>query len=481
LFDPRGPMHDQRIADATAMSVHLEPLERRVAGVPPAGRIVVPEELGAQPIDLGQLFFETLFEELVVPPDVHVPEFAALGRRAVVGEQDDERVVEQAACLEVVDEPADLFVGVVQESCEHLLVARTQSALIYAHRIPWLDVLVERRQARARRHDAEFQLALEPLLSHGVPAGVEATLVFVDVPARCLVRRVTCAERNVGEERLAWSCGLLVADHADGLVDQVFGEVISGPPRRRDRVVVADQFRVPVIHQRKQEAVVAIEAAAERPLPVRTRAGHVARARQVPLADGEAVVTNGSQHFGKGRRALRYFALVARIARAPVGNHAHADCVMIPAREQRCPCRRAHRGRVKVVVAAPPGSEGVDAWRVDAGAVAAELRKAYVVEHDDDYVRRAIGRPHDRLQPWRRVPITSGDDPGEGLGFHSPLQPDSGGITVDLAAGADRIEQRPVTLFDLEAQRKRRPRLHVDGLHDPVVAVVAPDDDRDQG
>ena len=61
---------------------------------------------------------------------------AALAAGAVVGDHDDEGVVELARLLEVVEHAADLVVGVRDEPGEHLGHAGEEALLVVAQRVP---------------------------------------------------------------------------------------------------------------------------------------------------------------------------------------------------------------------------------------------------------------------------------------------------------------------------------------------------------
>jgi len=76
---------------------------------------------------------------------------------------------------------------------------------------------------------------------------------------------MTCARRVVQEERLVRCDRLGVADEFDGLVGQVLGEVITlfGRLRLVHHVVVVDQIGIPLVRLSAQEAVPALETAAD--------------------------------------------------------------------------------------------------------------------------------------------------------------------------------------------------------------------------
>ena len=82
------------------------------------------------------------------------------------------------------------------------------------------------------------------------------------------MRRVLGAQAQVQEKGLVRRDRLLLADHADRLVDDVLGQVIALAVRRLDVVVVQHQFRMPLVGFAFQETVEAVEAALQRPLVV---------------------------------------------------------------------------------------------------------------------------------------------------------------------------------------------------------------------
>ena len=71
--------------------------------------------------------------------------------------------------LEVVDQPADLGVGVLQEGGERLLEPRGQPPLVVREGVPRLHARVAGRQFGVRRQQAQLDLAGEPPLAGDVP------------------------------------------------------------------------------------------------------------------------------------------------------------------------------------------------------------------------------------------------------------------------------------------------------------------------
>ena len=100
-----------------------------------------------------------------------------------------------------------------------------------------------------------------------VPAVGEHRVVLGDQVGRRLVRRMAGAERHPGQPRRLGVVGDMVGEIADRLVDEVGGQVIAGREgaRRIDRRVVAHQLGRVLVGLGIDEAVEAIEAAAERP------------------------------------------------------------------------------------------------------------------------------------------------------------------------------------------------------------------------
>ena len=171
---------------------------------------------------------------------------------------------------------------------------------------------------RALGHHPAGHLALEDLGPPGVPPLVEDAPVGVDPLGRHVVRRVHGAEGEVQEEGLARRRLLLVLDHAHGLVGQVLAQVVAllGAARRVDGVVVADQVGRPVVGVALEEAVVPLEAEAERPGVEGPGGGPLPAGRQVPLADGQRRVPGVAQQAGQGGGRLRDPGRVAGERRA---------------------------------------------------------------------------------------------------------------------------------------------------------------------
>jgi hypothetical protein len=128
--DLRGPVNDQRISHAAAVSILFVPLERRVARLRPSpGKIGVA--IGAADVvEARDCGVEILAHAVEVAHLVEHADRAAFLAGAVVGHQDEERVVEEVELLEKVYEAADLRVGMVEHRGEGLLEPRGEDAFL---------------------------------------------------------------------------------------------------------------------------------------------------------------------------------------------------------------------------------------------------------------------------------------------------------------------------------------------------------------
>jgi hypothetical protein len=105
------------------------------------------------------------------------------------------------------------------------------------------------------------------------------------------------------EPRLGWVAGFLVANHLDGLVGQVLGEVIAllRTIRLLNEAVVFDEVGIPIVGLTAEETVEAIEALLQRPLLATGPRGNVLLGNVVilPQPEGaEAVVLENLSYGG---------------------------------------------------------------------------------------------------------------------------------------------------------------------------------------
>ncbi len=258
-------------------AVALEHLERRREPDRPSGREMVvgvrASQLVHQPHVLGQIVGVTVEELVLVDGAIR----RAFTRGAVVRGIEDDGVVELPRLLQVINDAADLRVGVFRESGEDLGHVREQLLLVCVQGIPRADMVgrvglrlrqrVDRRELRVLRQHAFLDHARQHPGAVGIIAVVELALVFVDVFLRGVVRGVVGTRVVEHEPRFRRVGDLLVANHPDGLIGQVLGEVVAllGRGRRLDEVIVLDEVRIPLIGLATEESVEALESLPERP------------------------------------------------------------------------------------------------------------------------------------------------------------------------------------------------------------------------
>ena len=269
--DALGPRHDARIGDAAVMDVALPALEGRVAGIRPAGRIVVVGFFAAQIVVVLEVLFERIRDTVEDQILVERAEETAFPRSAVVRHQQDERVIEIAQRFERLDQTPDVIIGVGQEARKDLHHARVEALFVGGHRLPRLDHFVARRELGAGRDEAQLELALMRFLAIGVPSSVEPAAVFRDPLLRSLMRRVLRAGAEVHEERLGRVGRTEIAQERNRLIGQILGEVIALLRRRLDVMIIVHQIGMILIGLRAEEAVEPIEAPAQRPAIERPR------------------------------------------------------------------------------------------------------------------------------------------------------------------------------------------------------------------
>ena len=185
----------------------------------------------------------------------------ALGARAVVApDVEDDGVVAKAERVELVDDPADLGVGVLDEAGEDLHQPPLEGPLGLGDAVPGGHGLGARRELGVGGDPAELLLALEDALAHRVPAVVELALVLVGPLLGDVVRPVAGAGRPVHEEGLVGREGAVLAQPGERLVRQVLAQVVLLVVRRLDRIGVLEQARLPLRGLAGEEAVEVVEA-----------------------------------------------------------------------------------------------------------------------------------------------------------------------------------------------------------------------------
>ena len=331
---------------------------------------------GRHPVEVGQL----------VEGAVH----RAFGGGAVVTDDVvDDRVVEDLEVLEGVDDPADVVVGVLQEPGEHLHLAGQHRLELVGHVVPRRDLGVAAGELGVGGDDAELLLAGEDPLALHVPAVVELTAVAVGPLLGDVVRRMGRPVGEVDEERLVRHQRLLLTHPADGPVGQVLGQVVAlfGRGRRLD-------WRRPVVERRVPLVVLAADEPVERLEPTTTGRPGVERTHRrrlphrhlVALAELRRRVSVQLQRHRQRRLGVRSQRVVAGRGRRRLGDAAHADRVMVAARQQRGSRRRAQGAGVEPVVPQPTGRQPFRRRHPARPPERGRRAEPDVVEQDDQHV-----------------------------------------------------------------------------------------------
>ena len=376
------------------MGVLLVAAQRRVRRHRPAVRKVAVRIRSADVVDPPQLFRDRFGTEIVRPHRVDEAERPALLARAIVRQNQDQRVVADAGRVEKADQPRQMLVGMIEHAGERRLQPREHALFVGAVLVPCLHAVVACGQPGFLRHDPHRLLPRHPLLALDVPAMGEPRVIALDDVHRRLMRRVAGAERHPGQPRDIGPVGGVIGDEADRLVNQIRREVIAirVGPGRIDMGVVGNQLRRELIGLGIEEAIEAIKAAAERPAVERPGGAAFGQRRDVPFADHVVAIAVRPQHFRQRARLARDLAAISRVAAVEIGEAADADRMMVAPGKQRRARRRTHRGGVEARIAQAFGGEPVDGRRLDRRAVAAEIGKADIVEQHDEDVRRALRR-----------------------------------------------------------------------------------------
>ena len=151
---------------------------------------------------------------------------AAFGGCAVVAHQEDQRVVEHAARTEVVEEPADLGVGVLDERRIHLHLAGVHPTLVVGQLVPRPDTLVARRQGRCPPAPRRVRSGGRTSRRGSRPSRRRTRRGSARCTPRRMVRRVRRPGREMEEERSGRIDRLVFVEPGDRPVGEVGGEVI---------------------------------------------------------------------------------------------------------------------------------------------------------------------------------------------------------------------------------------------------------------
>src|SRR5262245_43134112 len=200
----------------------------------PTRPVVVVRPGRAEAVEVLHVLLDRVRDPIEELALVHGAVRPALTARAVVGDEDDDRVLELTRLLEEVEQPSNLMVGVREEAGKDLGHAAEEPLLVVRERVPRADdvervpglsvealllrIGIERGELGVRGEDASLLLSLEDEVAIRLVAHVEAALVLLDPLLRDVMWRVASAGTEVHEERLVRSDHLGVRYELDRLV-----------------------------------------------------------------------------------------------------------------------------------------------------------------------------------------------------------------------------------------------------------------------
>ena len=372
--DRGGPVGDERRGDAALVVVVLIPAEGRVLQKRPA----LADKHGGLRVAGIRTVETTGHTGLRVAP--------------VVGEKQDESVVEFAAFAQSGHEAADRGVHVGEgggENRHHVIVAvllpRTEAG-------PRRDALGAGRERPRGVDEPGGKLPGVAGRAELVPAVSELAAEARDLGGGGLEREVRRVVREIEEERFFRGAGFV--DEAQAVVGPEVGGIpfLRHPtlPARADVCAVQEEFGF--VASGKIEATGGrVERAVEAAAP-RRRAEGLA---DMPLARHRGEVAGRAEHFGDRDAAVVELPGVAgqhrtRGIAAGCRHVAHAGLMRIEARQERGPRGTAPAGVVELREAHAVFCERIEVRRGDLAAVAAEVGPAHVVDQNDDDV--GLGR-----------------------------------------------------------------------------------------
>ena len=120
--------------------------------------------------------------------------------------------------IEVCDQPADLYIRVLEKSGIGLLKPRTKPADIGCKVAKGRYSRVKRGQSGTCRDDAERVLPLQTCGAYRIPADIVTATIFFDELTRHVMGEMTCAKREIEQKRPVRGRGLMVTNVADRVV-----------------------------------------------------------------------------------------------------------------------------------------------------------------------------------------------------------------------------------------------------------------------
>ncbi len=320
---------------------------------------------------------------------VEVADGVVLARRAIIGCEDDEGVVEDAPSLQLVDDAPYVLVHTVYHGGMHLHVCRLEGLVCLI--LPLASGGIRGGRRLRGVNESQFLHPLVAALAQGIPAVVEPALVLGDVLRLGMQRPVWFLEGNVHEEGTAVGGHLI--HHVDGLVRHEVGVVeVSRNAVREDRLLVVDKGEgVEVVRHAPDGAPVLVEAPVAgigvegcegtvpevvlmgEPLHLFRLAAYAFGEREVPFAAHGSVVSGIAECLGNGDTVVRH-------AQSHAGD-AYGLCVA--ACQKLRPRRTAAPGVVELREAHAVLGQRVEVRTLHLAAETLQVGVAHVVNDDE--------------------------------------------------------------------------------------------------
>ena len=287
------------------------------------------------------------------------------------------------------------------------------------------------------------------------------------------MRRVPGTRAQVHEPRLVRRGRAVIAQEADGVVGQIFRQVIAlfGAGRGVDRLVVPHQGGKPLVGHPVEETVEPVEPAAQRPVPAGAGGLAVLDRCQMPLPDGVGRPAPLRQHLGQQRRFRRDAAVVSGEAVGQVEHRGHSDAGRVAARQQCGPgggtqCCGVELGQPQSTVGDP-----TDIRHLDQAAVAVPGGDPGVIPQQVEHIGRACRRLRSEVRrPVRRgLPDVDRNLTAEAHRCHRSSVLDSR-AGIEDAVRVQRVLDPPVEFHRLRPELAGQP-----GPLEPPDAVLAGD------
>ena len=331
--------------------------------------------------------------------------FDPLGGSAIVADDHiDQGVVENAEIFQCFEYPPYVKIRVLQEAGIDLHFASQYRLHFGIDFIPRLNSAGPPRQIRIPRNNAHLFLPGEDLLAQLVPPLIELAPVTFRPFFGHVMRSVTGSWSKVRKEGFIRHQRFLLPDPGDRLVGHVFGEVIAlfrGFWRLNGRGAFVD-CGIVLVGFAADKAVEVFKAAATcGPLVEGAHWAGLPCRHFVALAELRCGVTVQLEGHRQRGFVLRQNRVIAGRGAGNFSNAAHPNRMMITAREQRLPGGRAERGGVEAVVPESACGQHLEAGRLAWSAESARGAETNIIEKNNEYIGRALGRPQ-RFYGWKR-------------------------------------------------------------------------------